>query len=84
MGIAVGFLRDCKADLKSVQQLSLSKPNFLKTTTVASRALKEEEHVNELLNKFTLINDTVIYLIIIIIVIIKETVKGIVINSSDI
>ncbi|CAO3617961.1 unnamed protein product [Cunninghamella blakesleeana] len=61
MGIAVGFLRDCKADLKSVQQLSLSKPNFLKSTTVASRALKEEEHVNELLNKFTLINDTAAY-----------------------
>ncbi|CAO3615249.1 unnamed protein product [Cunninghamella echinulata] len=61
MGVAVGFLRDCKADLKSVQQLSLSKPHFLKSTTVASRALKEEENVNELLNKFTMINDTVAY-----------------------
>ncbi|KAI8075326.1 BRO1 domain-containing protein [Gongronella butleri] len=62
MGVAVGFLRECKADLKSVQQLSLSKPHQMrKSTAVAARALKEEESVNDLLQRFNLINDTVSY-----------------------
>ncbi|CAO3587666.1 unnamed protein product [Absidia cylindrospora] len=61
MGIAVGFLRDCKADLRSVQHSSLSKPHIRKSTTVAARALKEEENVNELLQRFTMINDTAAY-----------------------
>ncbi|KAI8340467.1 BRO1 domain-containing protein [Chlamydoabsidia padenii] len=59
MGIAVGFLRDCKADLRSLQHSSLSKPHIRKSTTVAARALKEEENVNGLLQRFTMINDTV-------------------------
>ncbi|ORX47424.1 hypothetical protein DM01DRAFT_1339055 [Hesseltinella vesiculosa] len=62
MGVAVGFLRECKSDLKSVQQLSLTKPHQLrKSSTVAARALKEEDAVNDLLQKFTMINDTVAY-----------------------
>ncbi|KAI9496417.1 BRO1 domain-containing protein [Zychaea mexicana] len=60
MGEAVGFLRECKADLRSIQHSSLSKPH-LRKSAVASRAFKEEEAVSELLQKFTMINDTVTY-----------------------
>ena len=60
MGEAVGFLRECKADLRSIQHSSLSKPH-LRKSGVASRAFKEEESVSELLQKFTMINDTVIF-----------------------
>lgn len=59
MGVAVGFLRECKADLRAIQHSSLSRPQ-LRKSTVAQRALKEEESVSELLNKYTMINDTVI------------------------
>ncbi|KAI8098598.1 uncharacterized protein BX664DRAFT_319101 [Halteromyces radiatus] len=60
-GVAVGFLRDCKADLRSVQHSSLTKPHIRKSTAVAARAMKEEENVNELLQRFTMINDTAAY-----------------------
>ena len=55
MGRAVGFARDCKADLRSIQQ---SKAH-LRKSAVAARAAKEEEAVTELLSKYTMINDTV-------------------------
>lgn len=58
MGEAVGFLQDCKADLRSIQQSSFSKPH-LRKSSVAQRALKEEESVTELLQRFTKINNTV-------------------------
>lgn len=58
MGQAVGFARDCKADLKAIQTSSLSKAHIRKSA-IAARAAKEEENVNELLQKFTMINDTV-------------------------
>ncbi|KAI8350595.1 BRO1 domain-containing protein [Choanephora cucurbitarum] len=57
MGRAVGFARDCKADLRSIQQ---SKAH-LRKSAVAARAAKEEEAVTELLSKYTMINDTVSY-----------------------
>ncbi|KAI8380156.1 hypothetical protein BD560DRAFT_324578 [Blakeslea trispora] len=57
MGQAVGFARDCKTDLRSIQQ---SKAH-LRKSTVAARAAKEEEAVAELLSKYTMINDTVSY-----------------------
>lgn len=60
MGQAVGFARDCKADLKAIQTSSLSKAHIRKSA-IAARAAKEEENVNELLQKFTMINDTVAY-----------------------
>ncbi|KAL1932439.1 hypothetical protein VTP01DRAFT_8117 [Rhizomucor pusillus] len=60
LGEAVGFLQDCKADLRSIQQSSFSKPH-LRKSNVAQRALKEEESVTELLQKFTKMNNTVTY-----------------------
>ncbi|KAL7309167.1 hypothetical protein PS15m_011280 [Mucor circinelloides] len=60
MGQAVGFARDCKADLKSIQHSSLSKAHIRKSA-IAARAAKEEETVTELLQKYTMINDTVSY-----------------------
>lgn len=58
MGEAVGFMRECKADLRSIQHSSLAKPH-LRKSAVAGRALKEEESVSELLQRYTMINDTV-------------------------
>ncbi|CAO3653973.1 unnamed protein product [Mucor hiemalis] len=60
MGQAVGFARDCKADLKAIQTSSLSKAHIRKSA-IAARAAKEEENVTELLQKYTMINDTVSY-----------------------
>ncbi|KAI9323246.1 hypothetical protein BX666DRAFT_1848073 [Dichotomocladium elegans] len=60
MGEAVGFLRECRSDLRAIQHSSLSKPQ-LRKSGVAARALKEEESVCELLQRYTLINDTVSY-----------------------
>ncbi|CEP19471.1 hypothetical protein [Parasitella parasitica] len=60
MGQAVGFARDCKADLRSIQHSSLSKAHIRKST-IAARAVKEEEAVTDLLQKYTIINDTVSY-----------------------
>ncbi|KAG0185744.1 hypothetical protein DFQ28_008836 [Apophysomyces sp. BC1034] len=56
IGEALGFLRDCKADLRAVQHAGLSKPHIRKSA-VAARAYKEEETVNELLQKYTNFND---------------------------
>lgn len=58
MGQAVGFARDCKADLKAIQHSSLSKAHIRKSA-IAARAAREEETVTELLSKYTMINDTV-------------------------
>jgi hypothetical protein len=58
MGQAVGFARDCKADLKAIQHSSLSKAHIRKSA-IAARAAKEEEVVTELLQKYNMINDTV-------------------------
>lgn len=58
MGQAVGFARDCKADLKAIQHSSLSKAHIRKSV-VAARAAKEEEIAAELIQKYTMINDTV-------------------------
>lgn len=58
MGQAVGFARDCKADLRSIQHSSLSKAHIRKSA-IAARAAKEEENATELLSKYTMINDTV-------------------------
>ena len=58
MGEAVGFMRECKADLRSIQHSSLAKPH-LRKSAVAGRALKEEESVSEMLQRYTMINDTV-------------------------
>ncbi|KAI8879646.1 hypothetical protein K501DRAFT_256397 [Backusella circina FSU 941] len=60
MGQAVGFARDCKADLKSLQQASLSKGHIRKSA-IAARAAREQESVGDLLSKYTMINDTVSY-----------------------
>ncbi|KAI8374391.1 BRO1-like domain-containing protein [Radiomyces spectabilis] len=60
LGDAVGFLRDSKADLRAIQHSSISKPHVRKSS-VAARAVKEEEAVTELLQKFTMINDTIAY-----------------------
>lgn len=60
MGQAVGFARDCKADLKSIQHSSLSKAHIRKSA-IAARAAREEETVTELHSKYTMINDTVSY-----------------------
>ncbi|GAA5798808.1 hypothetical protein HPULCUR_004214 [Helicostylum pulchrum] len=60
MGQAVGFARDCKADLKAIQHSSLSKAHIRKSA-IAARAAREEETVAELLSKYTMINDTVSY-----------------------
>lgn len=58
MGQAVGFARDCKSDLRSIQHSSLSKAH-LRKSAIAARAAREEEAVTELLSKYTMINDTV-------------------------
>jgi hypothetical protein len=58
MGQAVGFARDCKADLKSLQQASLSKGHIRKSA-IAARAAREQESVGDLLSKYTMINNTV-------------------------
>lgn len=58
MGQAVGFARDCKADLRAIQHSSLSKAHIRKSA-IAGRAAREEEAVTELLSKYTMINDTV-------------------------
>ncbi|CAO3693437.1 unnamed protein product [Rhizopus stolonifer] len=60
MGEAVGFAKECKADLRLLQHSSLSKKH-LKKSAIALRAIREEETVNELLSKYTMINDTVSY-----------------------
>lgn len=60
MGQAVGFARDCKADLKSIQHSSLSKAHIRKSA-IAARAAREEETVTELHSKYAMINDTVSY-----------------------
>ncbi|KAI8646045.1 BRO1-like domain-containing protein [Parasitella parasitica] len=60
MGQAVGFARDCKADLRTIQHSSLSKAHIRKSA-IATRAAKEEETVTEQLQKYTMINDTVSY-----------------------
>lgn len=60
MGQAVGFARDYKADLRSIQHASLSKAHIRKSA-IAARAAKEEENATELLSKYTMINDTVSY-----------------------
>ncbi|RCH90383.1 hypothetical protein CU098_009439, partial [Rhizopus stolonifer] len=60
MGQAVGFARDSKTDLRSIQHASLSKAHIRKSA-MAARAAKEEEAVTELLSKYTMINDTVSY-----------------------
>lgn len=62
MGQAVGFARDCKADLKAIQHSSLSKAHIRKSA-IAARAAREEEAVTDLLSKYTMINDTVSYFI---------------------
>ncbi|KAF7730444.1 hypothetical protein EC973_002251 [Apophysomyces ossiformis] len=59
IGEALGFLRDCKADLRIVQHAGLSKPHIRKSA-VAARACKEEETVNELLQRYTNFNDKVL------------------------
>jgi hypothetical protein len=60
MGQAVGFARDYKADLRSIQHATLSKAHIRKSA-IAARAAKEEENATELLSKYTMINDTVSY-----------------------
>ncbi|KAI9276027.1 BRO1 domain-containing protein [Sporodiniella umbellata] len=60
MGEAVGFAKECKADLRLLQHSGLSKKH-LKKSAFALRAVREEESINELLSKYTLINDTVSY-----------------------
>ncbi|KAL0088326.1 pH-response regulatory protein PalC [Phycomyces blakesleeanus] len=56
LGEAVGFVRDCKADLRAIQHSGLSKT---RRSAVSLRACNEEEAVTELLQKLTMINDTV-------------------------
>ncbi|KAI9032913.1 hypothetical protein CLU79DRAFT_172126 [Phycomyces nitens] len=58
LGEAVGFVRDCKADLRAIQYSGLSKT---RRSAVSLRAYNEEEAVTELLQKLTMINDTVAY-----------------------
>lgn len=58
MGQAVGFARECKADLRSIQHSSLSKAHIRKSS-IAARAGQEEESINEILSSYNLINDTV-------------------------
>ncbi|GAB5591424.1 hypothetical protein Unana1_06324 [Umbelopsis nana] len=60
MGIAVGFMRDAKAELHALKKVSKSTLSITHSA-VASRATKEEETVTELLNSFTRMNDTVSY-----------------------
>ncbi|KAI7870871.1 hypothetical protein BDF14DRAFT_1720146, partial [Spinellus fusiger] len=59
LGEAVGFMRDCKADLRAIHHhAGLSKA---RRSALAIRAQKEEETVAEWLHKLTKINDTVAY-----------------------
>lgn len=58
MGIAVGFMRDAKAEFHALKKVSKSTLSITHSA-VASRATKEEETVTELLNSFTRMNDTV-------------------------
>lgn len=58
MGQAVGFAKECKADLRLLQHSSLSKKH-LKKSAIALKASREEESVNEMLSRYTMINDTV-------------------------
>ncbi|KAG1052302.1 hypothetical protein G6F46_003853 [Rhizopus delemar] len=60
MGQAVGFAKECKADLRLLQHSSLSKKH-LKKSAIALKASREEESVNEMLSRYTMINDTVSY-----------------------
>ncbi|KAI7900737.1 BRO1 domain-containing protein [Cokeromyces recurvatus] len=60
MGQAVGFARECKAELNLIHHSSLSKPHIRKSA-IAARAAKEKEAISELVSKYTMINNTVSY-----------------------
>jgi hypothetical protein len=57
-GIAVGFMREAKAELHVLKKVSKSTLSITHSA-VASRATKEEEAVTELLGTLTRLNDTV-------------------------
>jgi hypothetical protein len=57
-GIAVGFMREAKAELHALKKVSKSTLSITHST-VASRATKEEEAVADLLGTLTRLNDTV-------------------------
>ncbi|KAI9286800.1 BRO1-like domain-containing protein [Umbelopsis sp. AD052] len=59
-GIAVGFMREAKAELHALKKVSKSTLSITHST-VASRATKEEEAVTDLLGTLTRLNDTVSY-----------------------
>ncbi|KAI8975183.1 BRO1 domain-containing protein [Mycotypha africana] len=72
MGQACGFARDAKAELKSLQQHSITKAAAHKlkklsssgtatTIAVAMKAAKEEEIVADMLSQYQMINDKVSY-----------------------
>lgn len=57
-GIAVGFMREAKAELHALKKVSKSTLSITHSA-VASRASKEEEAVTDLLGTLTRLNDTV-------------------------
>lgn len=57
-GIAVGFMREAKAELHALKKVSKSTLSITHSA-VAFRASKEEEVVTDLLGTLTRLNDTV-------------------------